>query len=317
MRAIPGLARRLGEHRPHGTVVGAWVPGGPRSAMQMVRFIILPVLALAMTACSEPTPTPSPTPAPPTPTATPMPTPTIFGGPHPTYTPTPAGFSLTVDSSTTWGEALDAFTPAEQDCIRGAVDEATLRRALDERLFSEGDAEDWERSIFLCVAPQTARALFLSIRIAEVEEEGVEVSGEEEACLRDWVAGLGIGVLAAGDDDPAVGQAISGMIACIPDAFVDIMIQAVAAEAGVDLMPTEEEKGLPPGLADRCGLCRPDRGRLRLKHTLRHVRVHPRVARGHPGPSHGGGQRDSDHAECRREGLPWGASGRHRHGCPG
>jgi len=68
------------------------------------------------------------------------------------------------------------------------------------------------------------------------------VSGEEEACLRDWVAGLGIGVLAAGDDDPAVGQAISGMIACIPDAFVDIMIQAVAAEAGVDLMPTEEER---------------------------------------------------------------------------
>ena len=89
--------------------------------MQVVRFIIPAVLALTLAACSEATPTPSPTPAPPTPTAAPLPTPTISGGPHPANTPTPEAFPLTVDGGTTWGDAFDAFTPAEQGCIRSAV----------------------------------------------------------------------------------------------------------------------------------------------------------------------------------------------------
>ncbi len=199
-------------------------------ALPIVLFLTLP--AVMLTACSGPIPTPSPT-STPTPTSTPAPTPTA----------TPAVLSFTVDRETTWGDALDAFTPAERDCIRSAVDDGTLRRALGERLLSDGYAEDWEKSIFLCVAPQSARALFLSIRIAEVEAEGVDLSSEEEACLRDWVAGLEIGVLVADGDDPAVGLAFSGMIACIPDIFVDIIVEAVQGEIGVELEPTAAQRG--------------------------------------------------------------------------
>ncbi|MDE2823732.1 MAG: hypothetical protein OXK79_09535, partial [Chloroflexota bacterium] len=55
-----GQARRPREHE------GGATPTAPRkSAIQIVRFIIVTVLTLTLAACSEPTPTP-----------------TIFGGPH-------------------------------------------------------------------------------------------------------------------------------------------------------------------------------------------------------------------------------------------
>ena len=210
--------------------------------MQVVRFIIPAVLALTLAACSEATPTPSPTPAPPTPTAAPLPTPTISRGPHPANTPTPEAFPLTVDGGTTWGDAFDAFTPAEQGCIRSAVDEDTLRRGMEQPL-SLDESGDWEQAVYACVAPQTARTLFVAGFIASLESEGIEISGDDEACLREAMADVDISTIIMDEDSPAATEALSDIVVCIPDSFVDIIVQAVAGESGIALKPTAEQRG--------------------------------------------------------------------------
>ena len=104
--------------------------------------------------------TPAPTPVPPT--ATPAPTPT----PDPTATPTPPPAAPTpgpptgagaqrdfdIDSDTLWRELMDTLTASEQSCIRDELGDEVLKSVLERRAMSEGDTQQWEVSIFGCLA---------------------------------------------------------------------------------------------------------------------------------------------------------------------
>lgn len=104
--------------------------------------------------------------------------------------------------------------------------------------------EPWEVSIFSCLAPQTARALFLSFMLAGMEddeESEMELTDQEESCLRDWVAGIDVGAAVAAlvDEDPAVGaEMVSGMFSCLTDLFLSTMV----SEMGVDGIELGDEE---------------------------------------------------------------------------
>ena len=160
----------------------------------------------------------------------------------PTPTPTPVPFSLAVDGDTTWGDAYDAFTPAEQDCIRTEVDDETLSQAMGQRFTDDSGIHDWQVSIFLCIDPQAARTLYTSATITVLNEAGVKVNNEEQACVRNLFEGLDIVVLFADADNPAFIEATGDLSTCVADSYVDYAIQAVTEVAEVELTPTEEER---------------------------------------------------------------------------
>lgn len=229
------------------------------------------VITVMLGACSDdPGPTPAPTNTPmPTataeatviPTATPTPTPAATATPTPKFTPVPTATPvptsepattpepfMAIDSDTTWGEAFEAFDPSERDCIRDAVDEDTLERALDAPIVYEGPtAPDWERPILSCVAPETVRTIIVSLVVAGMEGEGITVGEADRACLTEWAASYDKAFLVDSydvedpSDDPAVAEALGRMISCIPTIFA----YAFISEAGVgvaDRTLSEEEE---------------------------------------------------------------------------
>ncbi len=207
--------------------------------MRTARFPVVILLALALAACSEPTPTPTPAPPTAAPTATATPTPTKF--PTPTPTPTPVAFSLTVDDDTTWGEAFDAFTPAEQDCIRDHVEQETLKRAMERDFFDADGLLFHESIVVLCLAPETARAVWLSAITAELAEAGFDVSEDaEQACLRDLLAGIKIGMHLS-DVVTHVLEESPGLFVCSPDVYEDVAVN-VAAYFGLETVPNDREQ---------------------------------------------------------------------------
>ncbi|MCY4620671.1 MAG: hypothetical protein OXD34_02370, partial [bacterium] len=150
-----------------------------------------------------------------------------------------------MDADTVWEDVFSTFTPSEQSCIREAVDEELLESVLDRRVLESSEVpEQWEVSIFSCLAPQTARALFLSFMIGgmETDEElDTELTAEEMSCLREWVAGVDVGdaVAELADEDSAVAaELISGMFSCLTDLFLSMMVSEMAMD-GVEL--SEEE----------------------------------------------------------------------------
>ena len=152
---------------------------------------------------------------------------------------------ISVDADTVWEEVFSTFTPSEQSCIREAVDEELLESVLDRRVLESSEVpEQWEVSIFSCLAPQAARALFLSFVIGgmETDEElDTELTAEEMSCLREWVAGVDVGdaVAELADEDSAVAaELVSGMFSCLTDLFLSMMVSEMAMD-GVEL--SEEE----------------------------------------------------------------------------
>ncbi|MDE2817292.1 MAG: hypothetical protein OXK81_11425, partial [Chloroflexota bacterium] len=112
----------------------------------------------ALTATPVATSTPSPTPIPVTPTPEPTPAPI-------------AELDISIDSDTVWREVFATLTPAEQACIRDALGDE-LESALGRPVMSESDApEQWEVSLFSCLAPETARAVYLSVVVTEMQDE--------------------------------------------------------------------------------------------------------------------------------------------------
>ena len=169
-----------------------------RSSCRIVWVGLLCLLAVALlSACDDgptETPTPEPTPAtstptptsvPPTPTPAPTPTPTPAPTPPPTPTPTPervgapAIRDFGIDTDTLWGQLFDRFTTYEQSCIRTELGDELLESVLERRAMPEGDTEQWEASIFGCLAPETASGLFLSALVARMEG----LTEEAEGCL--------------------------------------------------------------------------------------------------------------------------------------
>ncbi len=243
-------------------------------------LLALSVIALALVACggseeapvdtgTEDTPTPtvpsatssaaSPTPtasgtasaASPTPTASgassaASPTPTVSStasAASPTPTPPDAGavadLELTIDGDTSWQEVFDTLTATEQSCIRAELGDET-ERLLARSIFSGGPITDEEAALFTCLAPQTARALFLGITIGGMEEGGVEVGEEEWACLQGWVGGLDVVALFVSESmDREFEAVLPDYVHCLPALFLEFAIQGVG---GVDSGDVREDE---------------------------------------------------------------------------
>ena len=166
------------------------------------------------------------------PESTPAPTPT------PTSTPTPSPTSVPVsaariDDETTWQELFDDFTPAEQACIRTEVG-GELDSVLGERVMTDDDLTDWQVSLFECLTPETARSVYASLLVAGMLSDGTyDVSEQEIECVSAWVAGADVHRLIRGmaEEDLAVwGEALSGVIPCLADAFLPDFL----TEMGID-----------------------------------------------------------------------------------
>ena len=154
------------------------------------------------------------------------------------------GAAISVDADTVWEDVVGTFTPAERSCIRDAVDEELLESVLDRPVLESSEVpKQWEVSIFSCLAPETARAVFLSLMIAGMEndeEPYIELTDEELSCLREWVASIdvadAIGALA--EEDPAVAaEIVSGMFSCLTNLVLSMMV----SELGIEAELSEEE----------------------------------------------------------------------------
>ena len=181
------------------------------------------------TETSEPMPatsTSTPTPVPPTstPVPTPSPDPTLTPTPVPAPTPeqvgSPVERDLDIDSDTLWGEMFDAFTISEQSCIRSTLGDELLESVLERRGMSDGDTEQWEASIFGCLAPETAAAVFLAVLVAQMER----LTEEAEGCLRELLADADVAGIVAStlpDSTPATSAAAmefaAGLLSCVPE----------------------------------------------------------------------------------------------------
>ena len=222
-----------------------------------------------VTPTSTPTQTPAPTNTPtptPTRTATPTPEPTVTPTstptqtPVPTNTPTPtpipasptpepnavgvADLEIEIYSDTVWQEVFDTLSASEQSCIRGALDDALLESAMSMPVMSEGDTEEWEVSIFSCLAPATARAVLLTTTVSAMQEDTqVELSEAEASCLRESVADIDVAAVVAAmvpdsDDPAAAAEFFADFVGCVPDVFLSAMI----AGAGVDIEELSEDE---------------------------------------------------------------------------
>ncbi len=186
-----------------------------------------------------------------------------------------------IDQDTTIRDVLDALTGAEQACIRGDRDDDVLEAMLDTTVLPEDD-DGTGPSILSCLDPDTAREFFLSVAmatmVAAAGQEGLSArTGEDdEACMRDLMAGVDVAALAAepdGFEEFDVSGLIGasdlslGLFACIPDLFVasmgdltpeqescvrDLMADVVAGDYGSVLASDPELEAMlefEPGLA--------------------------------------------------------------------
>ena len=167
------------------------------------------------------TPTPTPTPIPPTPTPEP-PAAAI------------AELDISIDSDTVWREVFATLTTTEQGCIRNVLSDE-VESALSRPVLSENDEpEQWEVTLFTCLTPETARAVYFSALISEMQDE-VELSEDELACLLETMAGTDVAaVLAAmvadADDRTAAERFFAEFIRCLPDLILTEMIEGMGLE---------------------------------------------------------------------------------------
>ena len=149
------------------------------------------------------------------------------------------GAGISVDAGTVWADVFGIFAGWEQSCIRDAVDEELLELVLDRPVVeSFATPEGWAVSIFSCLAPDTARALFLSLMIAGIEsDEGLDVdlTEVEMSCLGEWVAGFDVAAaVGAFADEYSVmaGELASGMLSCLPGLFLAVMLDEMGVAFG-------------------------------------------------------------------------------------
>ena len=154
-----------------------------------------------------------------------------------------ADFDLAVDANTEWGQVFDALKASEQECVRDAFEGDRLESVLQRPVMSESDApEAWEVSMFSCLAPQTARAVFLALSLAGMEEDGLLLMDEDaEACLKEWLAGIDVVatiVALSADDAEAAAVVTTAFMRCNPDLFTSLMLE----ETGLTLEDLSEEE---------------------------------------------------------------------------
>lgn len=118
-----------------------------------------------------------------------------------------------------------------------------LDSVLDLSVMSESEtAEAWEILIFSCLAPQTARAVFLDSIIAAIgEDEVFELDADMVVCLGEWVAELYVfaTMVALSVDDPeATGVMVTAFMTCAQDLVVALMLE----ESGLTREELSEEE---------------------------------------------------------------------------
>ena len=195
------------------------------------------IAALAACTGGEPAPESAPaagaTPAAPTaaPAATPPPSPTAAPpAADPAATGSPA---RAIERGTTWQEVFDALRAPEQACIRGKL-QAGAGTVLARPVLGDGPTEEWEVAVFSCLAPATARAVFLGAVIAGMDEDGIEPRQAELACMREWAAGLDVPALVASlrETDAPAAEITIGFMRCMPDLLVSLMLDGIGADRG-------------------------------------------------------------------------------------
>ena len=216
-----------------------------RSAPALLFFVTL--LLVLCTACDgNQTETPSPDRTAPvdptaTPTATVFPEPTIVptttavatATPEPIVRPTATATSVPakptpgssaviaklkteIDADTTWQEVFDVLSGSEQSCIRSALGDDP-EWALTYPVWPDGsNLEDREESILICLEPENARSLFLSLTKSLIEMH-TEVSDEEIFCLQELVSDTDVADLVdAHYGSPDSGEYLASLISCVP-----------------------------------------------------------------------------------------------------
>ena len=154
-----------------------------------------------------------------------------------------ADFDVSVDADTEWGEVFDALTTTEQECVRDSFEGDLLESVLARPVMSESETpEAWEVSMFSCLAPQTARAVFLALLVAGMEEDGLFlIDADARVCLNEWVAGIDVVatmVALSADDAEAAGEVTTAFMRCNPDLFTSLMLE----ETGLTLEDLSEEE---------------------------------------------------------------------------
>ncbi len=194
---------------------------------------------------NTPTPVPTNTPTP-VPTNTPTPVPTNTPTPVPTNTPTPepsaAELDIDIESDTVWREVFDTLTASEQTCIRGALGD-DLDSSLRQLVVSDDDTAEWEVSIFSCLVPETARAIFLSTFIAVIAEEELSLGEGEKSCLRGLVSDIDVAAMLAAsltdaDTSDNVDELFAEFLKCVPDMLLASMVE----EMGIDLEDLSDDQ---------------------------------------------------------------------------
>ena len=142
-----------------------------------------------------------------------------------------AELGLAIDLDTRWGDVFETLTPAEQSCIRDELG-AGLEGTLAHRIV-EGYSERWEVTVFACLTPGTARAVFLDVLVAGMAADDVELDAAGRACLRATVAGADIADVMAAEyeGDPAFFEFAGDLLACMPDVFLDLFLLGTGLDA--------------------------------------------------------------------------------------
>ncbi len=124
-----------------------------------------------------------------------------------------------MDADTKWEEVFDGLTTSEQECVRDTFDGDMLESVLDRSVMWGSDTvEAWEISIFSCLAPETARSVFVSLMLEEAGLSLEDLSEEEATCLRAWVTETDWTTLTGATDDAStLIEFFAGLLDCVPD----------------------------------------------------------------------------------------------------
>lgn len=202
-------------------VVAACASGGPEPAATGVASTPAAAGATGTPAATSVAGTPAAT-GTATDARTPTPSPGRGAADRPPSTPGP---ELRIDRDTSWREVFETLTAAEQACIRDALGDG-VRELLARHIMSDGATSESEVAVFACLAPDTARAVFLAAMIAGIEED-FSLGEPERTCLREVVAGLDVPAFMTAtieDDGEAVAESAAAVWKCVPELLVSGLI---------------------------------------------------------------------------------------------
>ncbi len=117
-----------------------------------------------------------------------------------------------IGHGTVWRDVFEMLAGAEQSCVRDAVG-ADLNRVLSREILDEDEVGQQELALLPCLPPRILRTVFLTGMMLGMEDDGVPVAEEQEACLREVVDEMDMAALisvlayeAGGSNDAAEAE---------------------------------------------------------------------------------------------------------------